>query len=50
MSKKTDVITFRTTEEVTKMIDAIATEKEWSRSKVVEKICIEYFENWKEKK
>ena len=44
--KKNDVITFRTEEKITKMIDEIGRDKEWSRSKVVEKICQEYYNNW----
>lgn len=44
--KKNDVITFRTEEKIAKMIDEIGKDKEWSRSKVVEKICQEYYLNW----
>lgn len=41
--KKTEVITFRTNEEIKAELDRIAKEKEWSVSQVVEKICREYF-------
>lgn len=44
--KKTEVITFRTDTQITKMLDEIGQLKEWSRSKVVEKICQEYYNNW----
>lgn len=47
--KKTDVITFRTDAKITKMLDEIGVEKEWSRSKVVEKICQEYYQHWVQK-
>lgn len=46
--KKTEVITFRTNEEVKTELDRIAKEKEWSVSQVVEKICKEYFKKKKE--
>lgn len=42
--KKTEVITFRTNENIKAELDQIAKEKEWSVSQVVEKICREYFE------
>lgn len=41
--KKQNVITFRTTDEIKSLIDKMAKEKEWSTSKVIEKICEEYF-------
>ena len=41
--KKTVVVTFRITEETKKQIDKFAKDKEWSVSKVVEKICTEFF-------
>lgn len=44
--KKTEVITFRTNTQITKMLDEIGQQKEWSRSKVVEKICQEYYNHW----
>lgn len=44
--KKINVITFRTNDKITKMLDEIGQEKEWSRSKVVEKICQEYYLQW----
>lgn len=43
--KKNIVITFRLTESLKKEIDKIAREKEWSTSKVVEKIITEYFKH-----
>lgn len=48
--KKNDVITFRTEEKISRMIDEIGKEREWSRSKVVEKICQEYYNEWITKK
>lgn len=42
--KKAIVITFRVNRETKEQIDKMAKEKEWSVSKVVEKICKEYFE------
>lgn len=45
--KKTIVITFRTDSKIAKMIDEISEEREWSRSKTVEKICQEYYQQWK---
>lgn len=50
MEKKNIVITFRTTDTITIMLDEIGKEKEWSRSKVVEKICQEYYKKWITKK
>ena len=44
--KKTEVITFRTDTQITKMLDEIGKQKEWSKSKVVEKICQEYYNHW----
>lgn len=44
--KKIEVITFRTETKILEMIDEIGKEKEWSRSKVVEKICQEYYLQW----
>lgn len=41
--KKDVVITFRTDAETKEMLERMATEKEWSISQVVEKICKEYF-------
>lgn len=43
MSKKTEVITFRTDEKTKKLLNQMAEEKEWSIAQVVEKICKEYF-------
>lgn len=48
MSKKTEVITFRTDSETKKKIEEMAKEKEWSMAQVVDKICKEYF-NTKER-
>lgn len=45
MSKKTEVITFRTDSETKSLIERMATEKEWSVAQVVDKICKEYFRN-----
>lgn len=42
MSKKTEVITFRTDAETKAKIEAIAKEKEWSIAQVVDKICKQY--------
>lgn len=42
MGKKSVVITFRTDEEVKKVLDEIAEEKEWSVSQVVDKLCRDY--------
>lgn len=41
--KKQNVITFRVTDEMKEKIEKIAAEKEWSISKVIEKICEEHF-------
>lgn len=43
--KKNVVITFRTDEQVKRMLDKMAAEKEWSVSQVVEKICREFFKD-----
>lgn len=43
MTKKTEVITFRTDSETKLKLSKIATEKEWSIAQVVDKICKEYF-------
>ena len=43
MSKKTEVITFRTEKETKDLIERMAAEKEWSVAQVVDKICKEYF-------
>lgn len=43
MSKKTEVITFRTDSETKAKIERMATDKEWSIAQVVDKICKEYF-------
>lgn len=43
MSKKTEVITFRTDSETKSKIEAMALDKEWSVAQVVDKICKEYF-------
>lgn len=43
MSKKTEVITFRTDPETKKKIEEIANQKEWSVAQVVDKICKQYF-------
>lgn len=43
MSKKTEVITFRTDTETKLNLSKIAEEKEWSIAQVVDKICKEYF-------
>lgn len=43
MSKKTEVITFRTDSETKLKIEKVAAEKEWSVAQVVDKICKEYF-------
>lgn len=43
MSKKTEVITFRTDSETKEQLTKIANEKDWSIAQVVDKICKEYF-------
>ena len=43
MSKKTEVITFRTDPETKEKLNKLANEKEWSIAQVVDKICKEYF-------
>lgn len=43
MSKKTEVITFRTDSETKEMLNKMAKDKEWSIAQVVDKICKEYF-------
>lgn len=43
MTKKTEVITFRTDTETKNKIEKMAAEKEWSVAQVVDKICKEYF-------
>lgn len=48
--KKTEVITFRTDATISEMLDELRSEKEWSRSKMVEKILQEYYLKWKEEK
>lgn len=48
--KKTEVITFRTDPKISEMLDELRSEKEWSRSKMVEKILQEYYLKWKEGK
>lgn len=45
MSKKTEVITFRTDSETKAAIEKMASEKEWSVAQVVDKICKEYFKD-----
>jgi len=40
---KDKVITFRVDEDTKAKIDAMAEEKLWSVSQVVERICVEYF-------
>lgn len=45
MSKKTEVITFRTDTDTKDQLAKIATEKEWSIAQVVDKICKEYFKD-----
>lgn len=45
MTKKTEVITFRTDSETKDLLNKIAKEKEWSIAQVVDKICKEYFKN-----
>ena len=45
MSKKTEVITFRTDSETKNQLAQIASEKDWSIAQVVDKICKEYFRN-----
>lgn len=42
MSKKTEVITFRTDAATKEQLAKIAEEKEWSIAQVVDKICKEY--------
>lgn len=46
---KNQVITFRVDEEIKAKIDAMAEEKEWSISQVVERICRDYFKIMEEK-
>lgn len=48
MSKKTEVITFRTDSDTKKQLSAIAEKKEWSIAQVVDKICKEWLQNKKE--
>lgn len=48
MSKRTEVITFRTDTETKDKIMQLAEEKEWSVAQVVEKICKEYFKERRE--
>lgn len=43
MTKKTEVITFRTDSETKNNLAAIAAAHEWSIAQVVDKICKEYF-------
>lgn len=43
MSKKTEVITFRTDSETKEKLSQMAEDKEWSIAQVVDKICKEYF-------
>lgn len=45
MSKKTEVITFRTDSETKDQLAKIAMQKEWSIAQVVDKICKEYFKD-----
>lgn len=45
MSKKTEVITFRTDAEIKEKLSKMAAEKEWSVAQVVDKICKEYFKS-----
>lgn len=45
MSKKTEVITFRTDAETKRKLSEIAEEKEWSIAQLVDKICKEYFQS-----
>lgn len=49
MTKKTEVITFRTDAETRAKIEAIAREKEWSVAQVVDKICKQYLKCKEEK-
>lgn len=48
MSKKTEIITFRTNAETKEKLMQMATEKEWSIAQVVDKICREYFKEKEE--
>lgn len=50
MSKKTEIITFRTNEETKEKLAEMASEKEWSIAQVVDKICREYFKTKEEEK
>lgn len=43
--KKINVITFRVNDNIKEKINLMAEQKEWSISKVIEKICEEYFKN-----
>lgn len=43
--KKTEFISFRTTKEIREKIEKEAEEKDWSLSKMVEKIVIWYIQN-----
>ncbi len=43
MSKKTEVITFRTDPDTKERLNKMALEKEWSIAQAVDKICKEYF-------
>lgn len=45
MSKKTEIITFRTSAEIKEKLVEMANEKEWSVAQVVDKICKEYFKD-----
>lgn len=45
MTKKTEVITFRTDSETKEQLTKIAIQKEWSIAQVVDKICKEYFKD-----
>lgn len=46
-SKKTEVITFRTSKETKYILDEIADMREWSVSKLCEKIVSEYAEDFR---
>ena len=50
MSKKTEVITFRTDSETKEQLTKIAEQKEWSIAQLVYKICKEYFKDKNDEK
>lgn len=45
MTKKTEVITFRTDSETKDLLAKMAEEKEWSIAQVVDKMCKEFFKD-----